>query len=171
MNKAVGMTRGKWIYFLGADDIMADCLNRVAERLVDPGTIYYGDVFLPGKQRSYDGRFTAKKLARKNICQQAIFYPRVVFDKYSFNQRYSFQADWAFNMRCWNDSDYHFVYLPLTIATFNDQAGASSLSNDWVFNDDYSQLLKNNFQLRDCWFPLLLHGLSRVYRLFAGRGK
>ena len=145
MNKAVRLATGRWIYFLGADDEMEDCLARVAEILRRDDTVYYGDVFRPSLGRAYDGPFNAFKLAGANICHQAIFYPAAVFRHYAFNLEYRWQADWDLNIRCFHDPGFRFEYMPVTVCTYNDISGSSSANRDPAMERDYMMLLWRHF--------------------------
>lgn len=146
MNKAVRLAQGQWLYFLGADDrLRPDVLQLISAKLRDPQTIYYGDVWMIKQRRRYDGRFSRLKLAIKNICQQAIFYPRAVFESFSFDLAYSVQADWVLNMACRNDPRFAFQYLPLIVADFNDADGISSRQRDLAIERDYVRLLCRYF--------------------------
>lgn len=162
MHKGISMALGEWMLFLGADDRLRDgVIQRVLPQLLDPAVIYYGDVWMPGRATRWAGRFSTLKLARTNICQQAIFYPRIVFQKYRFDLRYPIQADWELNMRCWADPGLRFQYLPEVISDFNDVGGLSSTHADSTFNKDYNVLLKRHFPFR-IYAPWM-------FILFAGR--
>ena len=91
MNKGVKMATGDWIYFLGCDDYLYPDFSKMCTLLDDKHTIYYGNVFHRG--RVQDGAFTAYKLSKYPIPHQAILYPRVVFEKYSYDLRYKISAD------------------------------------------------------------------------------
>lgn len=145
MNKAVRLTKGRWIYFLGADDYLLCKLEKIAEFLKNDQIIYYGDVYRPAINRRYDGHFTPYKLACRNICQQSIFYPRAIFDKYIFNLKYPILSDHEFNKRCFSDPKITMKYVPLTIAVFNDEGGLSSSAEDHAFESDRMKLIKENF--------------------------
>lgn len=145
MNKGARLATGHFLLFLGADDQLLADLREVAPRLRDPRTIYYGDAFWPGRNRRYDGRFGAAKLAHRNICQQAMFYPRAVFAKHQFDGRYRYQADWELNMRCFSDPELRFEYLPLLISRYNDVDGASTRNRDRALEEDYLKLLWRHF--------------------------
>ncbi|MCX7008831.1 MAG: hypothetical protein NTY53_16565 [Kiritimatiellaeota bacterium] len=127
-------------------------------------------MFMPQLGRRYDGSFNAAKLSHRNICQQAIFYPRAVFAKYTFDPRYRVLADWALNMRCHHDAQFRSQYLPEVIAEFNDRSGVSSLHADDEFLRDYLALVRANFSatifwwrwgLRTASWPLRAAGLLR----------
>jgi glycosyltransferase involved in cell wall biosynthesis len=147
MNKGVRLATGDWVLFLGADDELVADLSEVAPQLVDPATIYYGDVLLKTRGERYDGPFDAAKLARRNICHQAILYPRSVFQKYAFDTRYRLQADWELNMRCFSDPAFRFQYLPVVVAHY-DNRGLSARHRDLALEADYPRLLWRHFPAR-----------------------
>lgn len=145
MNKGTRHVTGDRVLFLGCDDTLSVDLRTVAPLLTHANTIYYGDTYWPGWQRLYDGHFTTAKLARTNICHQAIFYPRAVFNKYSFNLRYSLQADWELNMRCFSDPEFRFQYIPVQVAIYNDLLGLSSVGRDLALEQEYITLMWRHF--------------------------
>jgi len=142
MNKGVAAARGRWIYFLGADDTLCDCVETVAKHLADDRTIYYGDVYKTGSRTIYGGSFGPWRLLRKNICHQAIFYPRSVFNFHQFNLEYPLYADWELNLRCYADSRFRFQHVPITIANYNDASGASSVMVDAAFATDQGRIIR-----------------------------
>jgi len=158
MNKAVPLSRGKWIYFLGADDHLLEGFATAVDYLKNEKTLYYGNVYRPIINRIYDGKFSAYKLACRNICHQGIFYPRHIWEKYSYNLKYPILADYELNLRCFADSDIKFEYVPVSIAIFWDEGGVSPTQVDTVFEKDKLALIKNKFPL---WIYLLI-----VIRLF-----
>jgi glycosyltransferase involved in cell wall biosynthesis len=169
MNSAVRRARGAFVYFLGADDVLLPGFARALDALASERTVYYGDVVLSSSGARYAGPFDAAKLARTNICHQAIFYPRHVFDRRAFDLRFPRLADWAFNMACWSDPELSFHYLDIAIAAYNDAGGMSAAAMDWAFYDAYPELLRRHFPLRARWRPLAMHALSRAYRACVGR--
>lgn len=184
MKKGVSISRGRWIYFLGADDLLLDGLIKVAAYLKDEKTIYYGNVYRPIMGRIYDGKFSAYKLASRNICHQSIFYPRRALEKYSFNLKYPVFADYELNIRCFSDPDIYFQYIPMTIAVFSDEGGLSPTQKDIVFQNDKLSLIKDHFPfwiyvliaIRSYFIKLLdrliLLKLSKnVYHFVIGLGK
>lgn len=142
MNKGVQLARGRWLYFLGSDDTLRDSLRAVTQFLCDDQTVYYGNVFMTGSKRLFDGAFGPLKLSRHNICQQAIFYPRSLFEVRQFELRYRLFADWEFNMRTYSDSRFKFQFIPVTIANYNDLSGKSSVATDVQFWMDYGRLIR-----------------------------
>ena len=145
MNKGCDLAGGEWIYFIGADDILVNCLHQVARRLRDPRCIYYGDVYLPERNRVYGGSFTAARLAGQNINHQAIFYPRAVFAAYRYETRYPILADYALNIRCFGDKRFRTRYLPLLIGIHADQ-GLSFREEDARFLQDKERLIRDHLK-------------------------
>lgn len=143
-HKGIKQAQGRFIYFLGADDRLLHGFTAACSLLSDSHTVYYGNVKMEESGKLYDGSFSIMKLARTNICQQAIFYPRSVFDHYAFSMRYPIQADWYLNMQLAKDSVFTFQYMDETIASFA-QSGMSSCSADISFNTEYLTLVKECF--------------------------
>lgn len=167
MNRAVKRAGGDYLYFLGADDRLRIRLDEVRAFLKDGQTVYYGDVWRTASRDRYAGAFDGAKLARTNICQQAIFYPRAAFAGRRFDVRYRQQADWVFNMDAFADLSLKFEHLPLLVADYA-QEGASSRQMDDEFQRDYRRLLKKYFSFRERWKPSLLNTLSNLYRALPG---
>jgi glycosyltransferase involved in cell wall biosynthesis len=143
MNKAVDLARGQWLYFIGSDDTLRDSLKGIAQYLVDERTIYYGNVFYTGSRTLYDGPFGPRKLSRCNICQQAIFYPRRLFESQRFKLQYPVAADWEFNLRSYSNPHFRFQYIPVLVANYNDLGGVSAVGpTDERFEHDMSNLIR-----------------------------
>jgi glycosyltransferase involved in cell wall biosynthesis len=151
MNKAVRVATGDWIYFLGAGDILLNHVDRVAGLLKDEQTIYYGDVYMPKLHKLYDGRYSSYKLMLRNICHQSIFYPRRVFEKFSFDTRYRIWADYVLNVKCHGDKDFRFAYLPILIAIFDDFEGISRNRFDAEVEKERKNLVRANFSKTLYW--------------------
>ena len=136
MNKGIDLAKGSWLFFLGSDDEVHD--NGVFQRIfgtVMSGSnhVLYGDVLIKGNTswardgERYDGFFDIKKLLRKNICHQSIFYRREFIETEigHFNIDYKLCADWDFNLRCASRTE--LFYLDQVIASFN--GGGESTHN------------------------------------------
>lgn len=145
MNRATTLASGERIHFLGSDDILLDCFHMISSLMRDPMAIYYGDVLSSRKNKPIGGPFSLRRLIRKNIPHQAIFYPRSVFDNYSYNLRYKIAADYLLNVRCFTEGRYRFVYIPYRIAVFNDIDGLSSRYIDEAFSIDEQEIRKEYF--------------------------
>jgi len=147
MNKAIDVSHGDYIIFLGADDILLDVLHKVVEFFDDEKTSYYGNVILSENNKVYGGKFHPLKLFNKNIPHQAIFYSKHVFDRFSFNLRYIALADYALNLEILSKKEYGFKYIPKIIAKYNDEDGLSSTVVDQAFSLDKPELIKKYYSV------------------------
>ena len=145
MNKSIEKASGDWLLFLGAGDLLLNCLHKVAPLLCDPFTVYYGDVYMPGKHRLYDGRFSPHKLSRRNISHQATFYPKALFDDYRFDLRYPILADYDLNIRAFCGNKFQYCYIRILVTIYEDREGMSSVIQDAAFNRDRYRILRDNF--------------------------
>ncbi len=157
MNKGIGLAVGRFLYFLGAGDrlrpgVLALVAAEAGRR--PPGTkpvLLYGNVVWSRHKRPYDGRFHRFKLLRRNLCHQAIFYERSIFARSGlYHTKYRWLADWAFNLRCFNDRGIEKHYLPLSIADY-EGGGESNLTYDRAFHDDFRSLVLQGGGRLDRW--------------------
>lgn len=163
MNKGIRLTSGEFLYFLGAGDrLLPGVLKAVAaeiRKLPCQGkdsrpTLLYGNVDWSSYSRPYDGRFNRFKLLRRNICHQAIFYQRSVFERLGFyNTKYRLLADWEFNIRCFNDQGVHKRYIPLRIADY-EARGKSATTPDLTFYAEFPSLIRQQYGVG---IALLMH--------------
>lgn len=144
MNKGLKMVTGDWIYFLGADDTLLPDFSEMVQMLKKPNTIYYGSVMAQGGK--YLGLLDPYKQAKIGICHQAMFYPKSVFDKYSFDTKYNISADHHLNMKCAADNDFEIEFIDYTIANFN-HTGISSTQKDQLFEKNKTDLIFRYFGL------------------------
>jgi glycosyltransferase involved in cell wall biosynthesis len=158
MNKGIAMAKGRYIYFIGAGDILfTDSLQQIRSYLpANDRAFVYGDVIRAGKP--YDGPFTWRKLIFLNICHQCIFYGRETFDICgTYNLRYPRFADWEMNYRMFGRREIEKKYVPVQVAIFEE--GGVSASGDKAFDSDRYKLVKRHL------------GMSRYLKHRAGRYK
>ena len=148
INKAIAVARGSWVYVLGSDDRLhaPTVLSRIrAELQSAPEPLVYGDVLVRGETlmggdgERYAGEFTMERLLDKNICQQAIFYKRELFDWIGgFEPRYRILADWHFALRAF--ARYPARWIDTVVCDFA-AGGLSTIETDRAFHRDYPDLL------------------------------
>lgn len=148
MNKGIISSRGNWLYFLGSDDTLYDdhVLQGVSRVIgTSPADVIYGNVVMRGENRwnlnnkVFNGEYDLPKLIIDNICHQAIFYNRSVFQRYGYyDLKYITSADYDFNLRSY--AYVSFEYTPLIIANFF-VGGHSTHVADTAIDDDRGALL------------------------------
>lgn len=169
MNHALGQCKADWCLFIGCDDVLVDCLHLVAQKLTDTRSVYYGNVFWRSNGSKCCGRFSKFKLIYRNICHQAIFYPRACFDK-EYDTAYRYLADYKYNIELWG-AGVKFNYLDMIIADYND-LGLSS-AGDAKFWKIKARLLSENLGVWTgalCRFVDLFAPLYRRIKRVRNRG-
>ena len=164
MNKGAAAASGDWLYFLGGDDELYDpeVLRDVFGRGAPDSDMIYGDVWWSG--RRYAGRFDIYTLSRRNICHQAIFLRRAVFERLGgFSLDYPLLADYELNIRVFGDPSARTCYVDRIIARFGDQG--SSTRGDPRFEADKQELLRRHLGVPN----LKYHLLGLRYRLLKKR--
>jgi glycosyltransferase involved in cell wall biosynthesis len=144
MNKGIDAATGDWLYFLGAGDTLLNILAQLAPLLKDHNKIYYGDVYRLDTKRLYDGEFSSFRLAVRNICHQAIFYPAAALKKHRYNTKYKIQADHNLNMELYGDKQFRFEYIPMVICNYEGE-GISEATWDKPFFRDKMEIVRANF--------------------------
>lgn len=133
MNKGINAATGDYIYFLGGDDTLLNStiINEIFDTVdINCKDIIYGNVILQPSGKIYGGKFTKWKLIRKNICHQAIFYPRSALKEHPYTLRFRAYADYYENIQLWGGR-YKFTYKPISIANF--VVGGFSITGDQEF--------------------------------------
>ena len=155
LNKGIAFLKGKWVYFMGADDRLLQGFEKMIEKLKDEDTIYYGDVDTDGPL--FLGKFSEYRLAKFCINHQTIFYPAKVFNTLKYNLKYKVLADYALNIACWGDKYLKKKYYPIKVA-FYSTSGYSSVTRDDLFQQDKLSLIRKNMK----WFTYLRFLLKTI---------
>jgi len=146
MNKGASAATGTWLLFLGADDelcpkVISDIFSSFS--LVDTDLVY-GKVIIKNKRKQLGQQTNYGKLIGLNIPHQAIFYRKSVFQKFSgYNQRYKILADYDLNLKIFEDSSIHKIYIDKTISLFSGD-GISKRTIDYAFFSEKKEYLINH---------------------------
>lgn len=135
MNDGVRKSTGRYLYFLGKDDVVLPAMLDVIEILREksPGAVfcdvYWGDLGV------YSGRPSKLRIVAKNMCHQGIIYSRYALSKYGpYVRRMKVQADQFVNTKMLWDPKFSnsIVYLKKPLAWYSSQ-GYSSVVRDLFF--------------------------------------
>lgn len=114
MNKGILKSKGKWLYFLGDDDIFFDekVLQKIfSNEIDDQFKIIAGSIVYEAKESQfiYSKSKTKKKpdwsflmWIRNGLHHQGAFYRKELFDKQKYNLQYPVLADYALNLTFFN---------------------------------------------------------------------
>ena len=160
MNHALENCSGDWCLYLGCDDALLDCIHLAAPKMIDKQAVYYGNVIRNSIGDVYSGRFSKLKLTYKNICHQAIFYPKCCFYK-KYDTQYRLLADYKHNIFLWG-AGIPFNYIPYIIADYNNCGSASA--GDKKFSKDKFEILGANFGFGFAFLWLIRELAASIYR-------
>lgn len=143
MNKSLTRVSGEWICFMNAGDAFCapDTLARVfAEPAVAQADIVYGDTVINlhfGRVRMQPKplAYFEKKMA---FCHQSVFVRTRFMRARPFDLRYRLAADYDFFYYAYRQG-LRFVYLPLPVALFEADRGASA-DNRLRVNREYAEI-------------------------------
>lgn len=142
MNKAITIASGDWLIFIGSDDELIISIDSLVNKMIDHKSVYYGDVILKKTKLVSGGKFNKYKIMQRNICHQAIFYPRYVYFSNFYDVNVGMLADYKYNLMLFG-RDINFKYVPVTISCFNEE-GLSS-GDQTYFIPLGLAIIKNSF--------------------------
>ncbi|MBC7511409.1 MAG: glycosyltransferase [Ferruginibacter sp.] len=146
MNKGIKMARAEWIYFVGSDDTLfsIDTIESVFSQDFGNAEVIYGNVQLLHAGQIYDGPFDHEKISKNNICHQAMFIKKTLYEKLEgFNTNYPVAADYEFNIK-WMGMDVPSVYINETIAVYNEKGFSYHVRDENFQNNRDTMLIENN---------------------------
>lgn len=148
MNKGVGIAKGDWLYFLGADDVLHDTHVIKDMVCVDGASDYdvlYGDVVFESSKKVYGGLYNTIRILQQNISHQAIFYKKHLFTTYGvYDLAYPILADYVFNLQWFSKKNVKRLYIHRAVAIFGEE-GLSSTKRDFVYKKARVRLVKKYF--------------------------
>ena len=146
MNDGVQEANGRFIYFIGQDDILLPtAVCAIKSGLEQEADLVVSDVFW-GKGVVFRNNPSRKSLVWKNWCHQGVFYDRFKFirlvEKYPL--QYLVQADHYANIIISSVPKIKLLKYNGCVAWYASD-GFSSRSLDAAFREDFPELVRNNF--------------------------
>lgn len=148
MNKGIDRASGEWLYFMGSDDVFYS--PSVLEEIFGSGgevgyDVVYGNVLWGDTGRVFDGKYSMLKLMAQNLCHQAMFFKRSVFNRIGkFDTEFKAWADYLLNIKLFNCDEIQIKYIDRVIAKYGAE-GFSSQSEDQVFLAKREAIFTENF--------------------------
>ena len=145
MNKGYNLSRGEWILYLGADDMLCDnILPLIDKEITDDVDIIYGNYYISQSNNKIKKMFSLdyKCITYKVFSNhQAVIMKRDVIKQLGgFNTKYKITADFDLIQRAYINK-YTFKQIPLFISIFSTR-GISS--NNFSTSYEWWQICKIN---------------------------
>jgi glycosyltransferase involved in cell wall biosynthesis len=163
MNQGLAVCRGKYVFFLGDDDIALPGLWAVLRTALDndadlvAASVYWGD---RGPYRPTRSKYL---LWFKNWCHQGIVYKSSLFKAAGYNLKYRIQADHEANLRFMHDDLLKKIFNRDVVTSWYSGSGLSSKGpGDVVFWNEMPEL-----SARFCGF-LESTAVKTLHRLAGG---
>lgn len=142
MNKAVDLSTGEYLYFMGSDDKFIDegVLKKI-NSLIKNEDFIYGKVLVKDTDYVLGNKLNVFNLPFSNSCHQAQFIKKSLLLKLGkFNTNYWLHADLNILIKViTNNKEVKAKYIPFLIAIY-DLTGVSSRNYDVAFWQDYSSM-------------------------------
>jgi hypothetical protein len=147
MNDGAAASRGRYLYFLGKDDIVLPGFAQVVAELESstPRALFF-DVYWGGRG-VYSGRPSRLRLLTRNLCHQGIVYARDTFNEHGpYLRRMTVQADHLLNIRVLWDaaSSGRIAYLPLALTWYSGAGFSAQRASDPLFWRLYPATLRKH---------------------------
>lgn len=158
MNKGIARSRGDYLYFLGAGDVLKPGILETMADVVpsDRAALVYGNVFWVGDDPVYGGTVYAGQFSKErivNLCpnHQSIFYHRSIFELVGrYSPDYRILADWHLNLKCFGDDRISKIYVDIIVADY-EGGGVSSCTIDKTFFRRRTLLVARYLGARYAW--------------------
>lgn len=106
MNKGLAHVHGDYVQFLNSGDLLYEntTLEKIFSLINGKHDIYYGDMVQVNKNEklnpiTYPDELGFFFFPYNNICHQATFYRRQLFDDNHYDESFSIVSDWAMNLK------------------------------------------------------------------------
>ncbi len=150
-NKGIDLSKGEYIYFIGAGDrLKPDILRQIKNFLpLKTPAFVYGKCYFVKRKTLNGKKFTSERFIRDNLCQQGIFYHRTIFDLIGkFDTQYKALADWFLNLRCFLNDKITKQYIDFVIADYEEDGLSSEIKHDRTFMRKFPLFVKKKFGFR-----------------------
>jgi putative colanic acid biosynthesis glycosyltransferase len=155
MNKAISISNGEWLYFLGSDDFLIDTqvIYRAFQSDNSDFSILIGNV-IEDSEKVFLSTISWKTNLFNTVHHQSAFYSRSLFEDFLYNPKLKVVADYELNFLIFL-KHCKFKYLNQTVARFS-TTGLSKNSSEYVNVIDYFNARKSHIgPFKNLFFSIL----------------
>lgn len=157
MNIGVSLSKGSWLYFLGAGDCFFDnnTLKEIYHHFIDKNSLVFGNSKYDLKKKSsvFKSNFSSMLWIKNTVHHQSLFYNRKVFSDHIYDSQFKILADYDLNLRLLKQQ---LIKIKLDkIISLCDAKGVSKKYNWQLYSEEISLKTKNSsFLLKPLFFLL-----------------
>lgn len=144
MNDGARASMGRYLYFLGKDDIVLPTFQQAVELLASAGPYALCCDVYWGRRGIYAGSPSRLKLLARNLCHQGVIYSRAAFEQHGpYLRRMRVQADHLLNIKVLWDRQHasEVRYMAQPLAWYSG-SGFSNLQRDALFWRLYPRVMQ-----------------------------
>ncbi len=161
MNKGISLSKGEWLYFLGAGDCLSNSsiLSKIINHLNPNIDFFFGNISY-GKNIFYSN-FSKMMWFKNTLHHQAVFYHKRIFKENKYDLSYKILADYDLNLKLLQKKV--FSKKVDEIFAFCDENG---LSKNYTLQLYKEELLLKKRKLSLFYYPLLyiLFGIKYFFK-------
>jgi len=161
MNKAIDFAKGDYLLFLNSGDILNDSkvIEEVMEFIAENNNydLFFGNVALYSQHKGFCqnlkfNNITKRKLFKKNICHQGIFYKKELFEKFGkYNQNYKIYADYDYNLKLILKEKVKFKHFDRIISNFLLGGVSSNKENLQKNEKEHCEVIKKYYSNKEIY--------------------
>lgn len=168
-NKALKHITGDWVYFLGADDVLANehVLNNVANfirGLNDNCNLICAPVIMHGKKKDYLIQPDISMFPNKMVPHQGVFHKRILFQHDRFSDQFRIRGDYEFLLRLWNKGELRVCKMAQPIARCA-YGGLSSSGRIRLVTFKETLFIRRKYNLNPYSLNMLMFGIRSLAKV------
>jgi putative colanic acid biosynthesis glycosyltransferase len=154
MNKGIDASNGDFLFFLGADDLLADnILGKIFNDLKNKYVLVYGNVqYNTGS--FVKSKFSYKTYLHNTIHHQAAFYDKNLFKNFRYDKKYKISADYELNLIIFLKYKQNTLYMNNTFSICGD--GGISINHA---NKSHLEMCS----IRKKYFPIFINSILNIF--------
>lgn len=148
MNKGIKVAMGKWLYFMGSDDILLNgFLDLIREAECRNDDLLYANLKLKNTGTISKGNFDFDRICLHTPPHQATIFLADLFHKYGgYETKYFLCADYERFLYFFSRKEVRKKYIDTNVAIFNEEGISKTRTNDVEFIFDRHHLIKEYFK-------------------------